>query len=379
MRDKRPVDELSIEELERILAIKRREERQKQVERMRRSGRVVEPTLEVVERATFDTASQEATTIPVLSAAPEPHDPVAAALAAMTRVDEPVPIPATPVGTPYMASVESSTNLRTAFEGETIPRFDETSEEANRRANPRARRKLMDRLLLVVEVAAVLMIVFVGFNLVQAITTLERETASAQEAAEAQRRAVIPTLAPTPTLRLEQVVLPGGHIYQAGSEPVFNFNEVPAHLHARVQAEWIQPVISRPVQTSETALSLIIPKLGLDGTIVQGIDVEALKQGVGQMVNGVNPGDDFGNVVLAAHNDVYGQLFRYLDILEPGDTFQIRTQTEVWTYRITEWITVAPNDVYVLQNRQGATATLISCYPYQVNTQRIVVFADRIT
>ena len=42
MRDKRPVDELSVEELERVLAIKRREERQQRMQRMQRTGRVIE-------------------------------------------------------------------------------------------------------------------------------------------------------------------------------------------------------------------------------------------------------------------------------------------------------------------------------------------------
>ena len=42
MRDKRTVEELSIEELERALTIKRREERQKKMERMKRAGRVVD-------------------------------------------------------------------------------------------------------------------------------------------------------------------------------------------------------------------------------------------------------------------------------------------------------------------------------------------------
>ncbi|MBZ0277470.1 MAG: hypothetical protein K8I60_15095, partial [Anaerolineae bacterium] len=43
MRDKRPVDELSVEELERILAIRKREERQNKLQRMKRAGRVIEP------------------------------------------------------------------------------------------------------------------------------------------------------------------------------------------------------------------------------------------------------------------------------------------------------------------------------------------------
>ncbi len=371
MRDKRPVDELSLAELERILAIRRREERQKQVARMARDGRVI---------AAADAPDRPSQPTPGVSAASlypsdSDYDPVAAALHAMTRPD-PTPLPAAPPKpTPAMPA-------RITFDdGDAVPHFDEGGDEARQavHVSPRARRKVMDRLLLLVEVAAVLLITVVGFNLVRAITTLEQETASAQALAEEQRRAVMPTIAPTATLRLEQVVLPTGHIYRAGAEPQFNFNEVPTHLHARVQAEWIQPVMARPPQTSETALSLIVPRLNLDGTIVQGIDVEALKQGVAQMLNGVSPADDVGNVVFAAHNDVYGQLFRHLDQLETGDTMQVRTASQVYTYRVTERRIVAPNETSVLQTRQGATLTLISCYPYQVNSQRIIVFADRVS
>ncbi len=390
MRDKRPVDELSIEELERVLAIKRREERQTQLERMRRSGRVID--------------SVEVPPVPMPTSPPNGgvHDPVAAALAAMTRVEPPtrVEVPARVESSPRGedASTSNAPKAKTSrptpapritfADGAGVPHFDDAGAigfeddaalPAPRPANPRATRRWMDRLLLLVEVAAVVLIGFIAVNLLSAITTLERETAEAQQVADEQRRLTIPTLAPTPTLRLDQVVLPGGHIYVAGSEPQFNFNEVPTHLHARVNSEWVQPVISRPPRTSETALSLIVPKLELNGAIVQGVDVDALRQGVGQLPNGVQPSDETGNVVFAAHNDVYGQLFRYLDRLVAGDTFQIQTQSTVFTYRVTETRLVAPNDVYVIDDRQGATATLISCYPYQVNTQRIVVFADRIS
>ncbi|MCL4253775.1 MAG: hypothetical protein KJ043_08350, partial [Anaerolineae bacterium] len=40
-RDKRPVDELSIEELERVLTIRKREMREKQMARMKKTGRVL--------------------------------------------------------------------------------------------------------------------------------------------------------------------------------------------------------------------------------------------------------------------------------------------------------------------------------------------------
>ncbi len=354
MRDKRPVDELSVEELEHVLAIKRREERMQRMERMQRSGRVIE---------TPEALSSEPT--PVAVSAPEivlpAHDPVAAALASLTQ----------PVFSADSAAPVEST-----------PRFDERAAElppAQRKAIKRARRRVMDRVLLLVEVIAVVLIAVIGLNLVQAIGKLDQESAKAQALADENRRLTIPTIAPTPTIRLENVVLPGGHVYSPnGGAPQFNYNEIPSNLYARVQSEWIQPVLNRPPQTSETALALIIPKLNLNGTIVQGVDWEALKQGVGQVPNGTNPGDDYGNVAFAAHNDIYGKLFEHLDLLQPGDTFQIQTKTTIYTYTVTEQRIVAPNEVDVLQPRQGATATLISCYPYQVDNQRIVILADRV-
>ncbi len=349
MRDKRPVDELSVEELERILAIKKREERQQRMQRMQKSGRVIE-TVDVAE------PTPPAAVPPAPPPAPS-HDPVAAALASLTQ-----PVP------------RESTAPK-----EAAPRFEEGGESAPapRKANPRVRRRIYDRLLLLVEIAAVVLIGVIGVQLFQAIGKLDQETALAQALADEQRRLTIPTVAPTPTIRLENVVLPGGHTYS--SNPQFNMNEIPEWLRPRVQSEWVQPVISRPVQTSETALKLIIPKLNLDGAIVQGVDWEALKQGVGQVLNGINPGDDYGNVAFAAHNDIYGKLFEHLDQLAAGDSFQIQTRTNVYTYTVSEIRIVEPNDVSVLENRQGATATLISCYPYQVNNKRIVVMADRVS
>jgi sortase A len=123
---------------------------------------------------------------------------------------------------------------------------------------------------------------------------------------------------------------------------------------------------------------LTIPKINVQQTIVQGTDWEALKLGVGQLLNGVKPSDEEGNLVLSGHDDIYGEVFRYLDQLEVGDDFTIRTKSKVYTYRITGQEIVDPTDVHVLDARGGATATLISCYPYKVNNKRIVIYAERI-
>lgn len=335
MRDKRPVDELSVEELERILVIKKREERQAKMNRMRQNGRVLsEPAL---------------------------HPPQSAVVSAEEVVQPPPPTS----GARY----------------DPLPRFEDAPDDLApaRAGSSQLGKRLLNILLLVVEVAAVAGLFYLGFTMLQSISKLEAETANAQRLADEQRLASLPTVAPTPQLRLEQVVLPGGHTPPtAPGGAQFNLNEIPAALLPAVQSQLFLPPVSRPPQTDETALRLIIPKLNLDQTIVQGTDWEALKQGVGQLVNGVNPGDDQGNLVFAAHNDIYGELFRHLDQLEPGDQFQIMTRNRSYTYTVSSWDIYKPTDVHVMDERGGATATLISCYPYQVNDKRIVVFADRV-
>ena len=349
MRDKRPVDELSIEELERILAIRKREERQGKLQRMQRAGRIV---------------PAEAPR-PVVSAAPSDALP-----AAVTRVlanestSTPAPRPAPPPPPRPM---------------EVAPRFDEDYAAETQPERNRFWKSVVNQLLLLVEVAAVGGLLFLGYQMLSATTTLQRETANAAQIADEQRRANLPTLAPTPQIRLSEVVLPGGHTFTASGEAQFNYDEIPVALRPLVQTELIQPITSRPPPTRETALQLSIPKLNIDQTIVQGADWEALKLGIGQVLNGANPGDPEGNVVLSGHNDVYGEYFRYLDQLEVGDQFFVRTETQIYTYQVTSFKTVEPTDVSVLGSRGGATATLISCYPYRVNTKRYIVFAERIS
>jgi len=353
MRDKRPVDELSIDELERILAIRKREARMQQMQRMKRDGRIV--------------THERPTPAPIQSppAATTPPPPIPEPVAE----EEPEPADALPV------TEMPADSSQPRFEDEEHAQLDRPTAART----PRQNRKLLDRLLLLVEVAAVIGIALIGLNLFRAINTLERETEEAQAIAEEQRRLGIPTIEPTPTIRLDNIVLPTGHIYSDTGIVEFNINEIPEHLRPVVQSQLLQPVLSRPAPTEETALRLVIPKLTIDEAIVPGTDPGALRLGVGQLINGVDPGNREGNLVLAAHNDIYGQIFRYLDQLEPGDQFTVYTQIQAHEYVVSSIETVEPNDVWVMENQAGrAMATLISCYPYQQNYERIVVFADRI-
>ena len=356
MRDKRPVDELSIDELEQILAIRKREERQGKLKRMERAGRVV-PS---------DSAKPSAPLFPVLNF-PEAQPSAASSNAVPSTAPANSGSPSLPSNGP---TPQFEDDVRTV---------SASSYKKPANANPdRFWSAFVNQSLLLVEVLAIAGLAYLGFQMFTATNSLQKETASAQAMADEQRRATIPTLAPTLQLALDDFVLPGGHIFTASGEVRFNYDEVPSNLLGLVQSQILQPVIARPQETEETAILLNIPKLNIQQSIVQGTDWEALKLGVGQLLNGVTPGAETGNMVLSGHDDIYGEVFRYIDQLESGDEFTIRTRTKVYTYRVTGNDIVDPNDVHVLNPRGGATATLISCYPYKVNNKRIVVYAERV-
>lgn len=333
MPDKRTVDELSIEELERVLAIKKRQARQDRLQKMKQGGRVIDVAPPPLRAPAPVAPSNAPTRVPVAGATPQFDE-------------EDVPLPLT----------------------------------QRKRADDSLWQRFLDRSLLLVEVVAVLGLVVIGFVMLGGIDTLQRETAQAQQLAEAQNRASVPTIAPTPTLNIANVVLPGGHTppnREGGGQ--FNFDEIPSNLRAQLRDQiFLPPEIARPPILPQTPLRIIIPDLNVDQSIVQGVDWEALKLGVGQLPNGATPADDNGNVVLAAHNDIYGEIFRHLDRLKPGMYFQIQTQTQIYTYVVTGSDIVDPSAVEVMESRGYASATLISCYPYQVNTQRIIIFAERV-
>ena len=136
------------------------------------------------------------------------------------------------------------------------------------------------------------------------------------------------------------------------------------------------PVVGLPTPGPEQARSIHIPALWTSpAPVVQGDGWEQLKRGVGQHLGTANPGVS-GNLVLSAHNDIFGELFRDLDQLKPGDEIRLSTASRDFVYRVTGTEIVGPTDVEVMESTSRPTVTLISCYPYLVDNKRIVVFAE---
>jgi sortase A len=226
---------------------------------------------------------------------------------------------------------------------------------------PPHRRRILDGFLLLVEVSAVLGFLFVLFNGLRLIQDLNKEVASALEQ---------PTLTPTPLI--VAIVLPSGHTppnAEGGARP--NEAEIPEHLRPLVQSLANVPV---PTPGPEQAIRIQVPALNVDAPIVLGDGWEQLKKGVAQHIPSADPGKA-GNLVLSAHNDIFGELFRDLDKLKPGDEVIVFTNQRSYTYSVVQSQIVEPTKVEVLAPTKDATVTLISCYPYLVDNQRIVVIA----
>ena len=294
MSRRKAPEELSVEELRRLLIEKRRGARRERLEHFKKTGRVVDVTPD-----TFDASA------------------------------------------PVVETLEGSS--------------DQPQVPASKR------RRVMDRILLGVEVLAVMGLVGVLVSGLGILRDLNQEVASAL---------IQETLTPTPLVMA--VVLPSGHTPPdalGNTRP--NLDEIPAHLQPMVQSLANLPV---PTSAPDQAIRIQIPAIKIDAPVVQGDGWEQLKKGVAQNVHSVDPGQS-GNVILSAHNDVYGELFRYLDKLAPGDQVILYTQQRQYVYVVDRSSIVEPTAVEVMASTGSPTVTLISCYPYLVDKQRIVVFA----
>ena len=329
MSTKRSVDGLSIQELEQLLYRKKRKQRKHRLQHLKANGRVVE----VPGLPSSDSESSQPGTLATGAICKE-----------TLEAQDGEPDPTTLSG-----------------KNPTAP-------------SPAGWRRLVNKTLLLVEVAVVVGLVAIAISLWNTRTELNQGLAQLLRA-ESQSFA-LPT--PTATPVIDIVVLPGGHkppVDGRVPEPG-EAGDIPQHLLPVINAYKPPPI---PTPGPEQARRIQIPAINVDSPIVQGMyDWEQLKKGVAQRIGSSGPGE-LGNLALAGHNDIYGEVFRYLDQLTPGDEIVVSTQRRNYIYVVRDMKVVDPTDVWVLEPTEFASTTLVSCYPYQVNTKRIAVFADLVS
>jgi len=308
MRDKRSVDALSVDELEQILLVRRRQAR---VERLRRlgHGQSAGDWLDALNE-------DEARTLP-------------------QRPPQPAPIG------------EAGAALR------------------RRRLNLRWVR---DSALLILEVLALVGLIAVLVASMFNLQTLNREVALAREATAIPTAPVVAlgTPSPTPQPQISLAVLPGGH------PPPTSAGSVPQRL-----SDLVQPVVPVPIPTPgpRSATRIVIPSINVDAPVVEGDDWEQLKKGVAHHIGSANPGER-GNVFISAHNDIFGQWFRQLDKIELEAQITLYAGDTPYRYVVRAKRIVEPTDVTVMAATASPVLTLMTCYPYMIDTHRLVVIAE---
>jgi sortase A len=317
MTDRRTVDDLSIEELEQILIVKRREARTERMRRLREIGR-----------------------LPADAALP--HEDLAAIRVSTSGSN---------------AVLEAPASLHRALDVE--PLKGQARRGKGRRQAASRWGRLRDRFLLLLEVGALVGLVVV------VVVSLANLKSLNQEYAEASLLPTAPTTEPTP---MGSGLLPSGHT--PPEEP----GEIPAHLRGLVEGETL-PAVTIPTPGPEAPTRIVVPAINVDALVVEGDSWEQLKLGVGHHLHTANPGER-GNMVLSAHNDIYGEIFRRLDELELGDEVIVYTGEQPYRYIVRAKQIVEPTEVSVMAATTQPVATLISCYPYMVDTHRIVVVAE---
>ena len=120
---------------------------------------------------------------------------------------------------------------------------------------------------------------------------------------------------------------------------------------------------------------LVIPKIGVDKYVVQGIADQDLRRGPGHYPETVMPGE-LGNAAIAGHRTTYGAPFFDLNELKTGDdVFLTDTQGRRWDYKVDRSFVVSPSDVSVLDPTPFAQLTLTTCNPRFSATNRLIVTA----
>ena len=129
-----------------------------------------------------------------------------------------------------------------------------------------------------------------------------------------------------------------------------------------------------PVPAGEATARIVIPAIGVDKIVVEGVSLDDLKKGPGHYPETPLPGQE-GNAAIAGHRTTYGAPFQRLDELRAGDEVTVTTVQGEFTYEVAETLIVSPTQVDVLDDKGDNRLTLTACHPKYSAAQRIIVVA----
>jgi sortase A len=153
-------------------------------------------------------------------------------------------------------------------------------------------------------------------------------------------------------------------------------------FHSAVAESSVADVVAAPTSQPPSAPALgglfghlVIPRIGLDDYVVEGVGEAQLAKGPGHYPGTAQIGAQ-GNVGIAGHRTTYGAPFYDLNELQAGDLIYLtNTAGQTFTYKVTTHFIVPPSDGAVLDPTTVPSLTLTTCNPRFSATDRLVVRA----
>jgi sortase A len=124
-----------------------------------------------------------------------------------------------------------------------------------------------------------------------------------------------------------------------------------------------------------------IPEIGIKLPIFHTTSEEVLEIGAGHLEGSSLPvGGENTHAVISAHRGLpSASLFTDLDKLKIGDCFFLNILDETLAYEVDQILVVEPEETDALAVVDGEDlVTLLTCTPYAVNTQRLLVRGHRV-
>lgn len=124
-----------------------------------------------------------------------------------------------------------------------------------------------------------------------------------------------------------------------------------------------------------------IPKIHVDLPIWHGTEEDVISNGAGHLQGSSLPiGGESTRCVLTSHRGLpSAKLFTRLDELKKGDLFYLHVCGEVFAYQVSTIEIIEPDELEKLNIIAGKDiVSLVTCTPYGINTQRLVVNGERV-
>lgn len=176
--------------------------------------------------------------------------------------------------------------------------------------------------------------------------------------------------------------------YDAERKKAEDYNEalLPCVLpdsFALAESSGVDPVYMNTLNIAgdEMMGSVEIPKINIKIPIYHTTEEEVLNKGAGHLEGSSLPvGGANTHAVISAHRGLpSASLFTDLDQMKVGDHFLLHVLDETLCYEVDKISVVKPEDTTALAVEDGQDlVTLLTCTPYGVNTERLLVRGHRV-